>query len=81
LISFSLRLVSDQSFIGSGVASVRRTLPRLLESDEAEAGRRWRQATLDETAIDIAIHPASAGDSRRLPGEAVRGFRGFRLGF
>jgi hypothetical protein len=29
LISFSLRLVSDQSLIGSGVASVRRKLPRL----------------------------------------------------
>ncbi len=27
--SFSFRLVSDQSFIGSGVASVRRKLPRL----------------------------------------------------
>ena len=29
LMSFSLRLVSDQSLIGSGVASVRRKLPRL----------------------------------------------------
>jgi hypothetical protein len=29
LISFSLRLVSDQSLIGSGVASVRRKSPRL----------------------------------------------------
>src|ERR1700680_4488562 len=28
LISFSFRLVSDQSLIGSGVASVRRKLPR-----------------------------------------------------
>jgi hypothetical protein len=29
LRSFSLRLVSDQSLIGSGVASVRKNLPRL----------------------------------------------------
>src|SRR5215813_1804740 len=29
LISFSFKLVSDQSLIGSGVASVRRKLPRL----------------------------------------------------
>jgi hypothetical protein len=29
LMSFSLRLVSDQSLIGSGVAGVRRKLPRL----------------------------------------------------
>jgi hypothetical protein len=29
LISLSFRLVSDQSLIGSGVASVRRELPRL----------------------------------------------------
>ena len=29
LMSFSFRLVSDQSLIGSGVASVRRKLPRL----------------------------------------------------
>jgi hypothetical protein len=29
LISFSFRLVSDQSLIGSGVASVRRKFPRL----------------------------------------------------
>ena len=29
LISFSLRVVSDQSLIGSGVANVRRKLPRL----------------------------------------------------
>jgi hypothetical protein len=29
LISFSFRLDSDQSLIGSGVASVRRKLPRL----------------------------------------------------
>src|SRR5262249_20454255 len=29
LISFSVKLVSDQSLIGSGVASVRRKLPRL----------------------------------------------------
>jgi hypothetical protein len=29
LISFSFRLVSDQSLIGSGVASVRKKLPRL----------------------------------------------------
>jgi hypothetical protein len=29
LISFSLRLVSDQSLIGSGVARMRRKLPRL----------------------------------------------------
>jgi hypothetical protein len=29
LISFSFKLVSDQSVIGSGVASVRRKLPRL----------------------------------------------------
>jgi hypothetical protein len=28
LISFCLRLVSDQSFMGFGVASVRRKLPR-----------------------------------------------------
>jgi hypothetical protein len=28
LISFSFKLVSDQSLIGSGVASVRRKLPR-----------------------------------------------------
>jgi hypothetical protein len=29
LISFSFRLVRDQSLIGSGVASVRKKLPRL----------------------------------------------------
>jgi hypothetical protein len=29
LISFSFKLVSDQSLIGSGVASVRKKLPRL----------------------------------------------------
>src|SRR5208282_5716420 len=29
LMSFSLRLVSDQSLIGSGVASVRKKFPRL----------------------------------------------------
>jgi hypothetical protein len=29
LISFSLRVVIDQSLIGSGVASVRKKLPRL----------------------------------------------------
>jgi hypothetical protein len=32
LMSFSFRLVSDQSLIGSGVAKVRRKLPRLYAS-------------------------------------------------
>ena len=30
LISFSFKLVSDQSLIGSGVASVRRKLPKII---------------------------------------------------
>jgi hypothetical protein len=30
LISFSFKLVSDQSLIGSGVASVRRKLPKIV---------------------------------------------------
>src|SRR3979411_827833 len=45
LISLSLRLVSDQSLIGSGVPSVRRKLPDCRRAHGAEGGRRWRRTS------------------------------------
>jgi hypothetical protein len=41
LISFSFKLVSDQSLIGSGVASVQRKFQDCRRAHEAGAARRW----------------------------------------
>src|SRR5215472_8873530 len=55
LISLSFRLVSDQSLIGSGVASVRRKLPRgermKLEPHRVGGERSARQSCILDRAL------------------------------
>jgi hypothetical protein len=67
LISFSFKLVSDQSLIGSGVASVRRKLvPRLSQSLACGNEADFQGLSLDDHAVDVTFDQIAIRNGGRV---------------